>query len=105
MTPTEIDALEAGHELDDLVSQAIDPWENLAGVNLSTQWRPSTDWNDAMFAAEKCRLFVNDRFLDNDVTGHWMVQVVDWCDAEAAWISRHPSGPVAICRAILKVKQ
>ena len=65
------------------------------------QYRPSTDWNDAMLAAEKVGLFDDAQlFMSGPRRGGWWM------------IGRHqprevigdaPTGPLAICLAILRV--
>lgn len=87
-------------EIDDKVSEAIgrDPYE--ARLN---GFMPSTDWNDAMFAAEKAGLWdwnVALRCAD----GTWVVDSIDqwgslYCDE-----AKSESGPLCICQAILKLK-
>lgn len=106
MTTSEIDKLESGVELDRLVAEAIGMETSTAILMpLSTsKFKPSTDWNDAMEAAEKVRLFYPDSFLDFDYACRWRVQELDTCTPEVQVITEHKSGPVAICRAILKAK-
>lgn len=122
MAESEIDALEEGFALDIKVAKAcgikclcstpVDRYYQPTGEPTSLvvddgngdtrRFRPSSDWNDAMMAAEKARLFYPDGFLDFDYRGEWRVQELDMCTPEARIITSHDSGPVAICRAILK---
>ena len=120
MTDDEIDALEAGVRLDFKVAKACGvefysstsigrrgeigpPSVVVLDENKNAKpFRPSSDWNDAMWAAEKARLFYPDGFLDFDHSGEWRVQELDMCTPEARVITSHKCGPVAICRAILK---
>lgn len=160
MTPTEIDALEAGPDLDRLVAKAcgseyetnpnpsgLHDWEVVGGNVYGNAYRcqhchcdcddgaygcgpeppkdgckpspilfrPSTDWNDAMLAAEKVGLFapVGDEsfgFIDRVTDGgpHQYRFCRHRSDDNGLYmrvISRHKSGPVAICRAILKASK
>lgn len=108
MTDAEIDALEAGRELDRLVALECGftlVYDNgYDGEFKAELWpeeprvfRPSSDWNDAMLAAEKAGLF-DEGFLE----GYWSVKKWDSYDPVAIEIASHQSGPVAVCRAILK---
>jgi hypothetical protein len=64
-------------------------------------FRPSTDWNEAMRAAEKVGLLKTYQ-LEQSQNGRYEVRE---CDMHGhVLISEHQSGPVAICRAILKLK-
>jgi hypothetical protein len=110
MTNDEIDKLEAGRELDRLVALNCGftlVYDNgYDGEFKAELWpeepkefHPSTDWNDAMWAAEKIGLFGRlGNCLYQSVDG-WMVLTENDADGP---LSIHDSGPVAICRAILK---
>lgn len=97
MTDVEIEAMPAGPEIDAIVCVAadIDPDPRMVGDGSGRTFSPSTDWNAAMYAAERFGLFDmpilaftdNDRHSDCDETVH----------GEA------PTGPLVICRAILKL--
>lgn len=78
-------------------------------------FHPSTDWNDAMLAAERFGLWNagysgdgrwGGRFLQPPVSDQYQWFVGEWaehCQETGEWISRAPTGPLAICRAILKL--
>jgi hypothetical protein len=123
MTADQIATMEAGPECDRLVAEAIGwtldeeyaPETNGPGLfwrdadGKETQWRahefkPSTDWNHAMFAAERFGLFGEPhRFGLWKSGGNWCVGMDEYPlepgNTEA------PSGPLAICCAILKLSQ
>lgn len=72
-----------------------------------TPFRPSTDWNDAMFAAEKAGLFDG----EPDQCGELFRLSRDWDGWDAERMagqcingSSHISGPLAICQCILRFK-
>lgn len=111
MTPTEIDALKAGPDLDRLVAEAcgiavhtdrlIRPGSTPLG-----QFRPSTSWDDAIRAAEA---FAGEEPFS-------VARLIDYTkdNPECFWETRlryqfnaeyRASGPVAICRAILKASK
>jgi hypothetical protein len=110
MTPTEIDNLPAGAKLDVLVAQAIGDIALAHKVkhgqfdNGEKSFRPSADWNDAMWAAEK----IND--LDDGI-GLCLSAcggVDGWTGWTAQFIGENgrafdKSGPLAIARAIAKI--
>lgn len=101
MTTSEIDNLEAGVELDVAVHKACDipvVWDDKPKGILSFQ--PSSNWNDAMEAAEKVELF-RTYCLNQSYEGSWWVHRHDMNKYLSAFVK---SGPVAICRAILKAK-
>lgn len=63
-------------------------------------FRPSTDWNDAMEAAEKVRLFAvyllgNRAILKRKYKGGWILET----------FAKAPTSLLAICAAILKIKE
>jgi hypothetical protein len=136
MTHAEINALEAGPDLDRLVAEAcgiayetnpnpsgLHDWRSRSLAVQTCSWcnqvfygdfvgppidgckpspvlfSPSVDWNDVMFAAEKCGLF-DDAFLTT-FDSQWQVIIqIDGYGSHDVYVE-HPSGPVAICRAIL----
>jgi hypothetical protein len=128
MAPTDIDNLKPGPETDALVAEALGwilqtertttrtyiDWPSLGrGPNdLEHGYRPvppySTDWNAAMEAAEQtweaarkdARPKRNTRGVQQSERG-WTAWFGGYRHAEA----RAPSGPLAICEAILKAKQ
>ena len=151
MTEHEISNLQPGQELDRLVAEACGMPSRIAsgkcevGYNykrgdgtVTSAWRdfrPSTDWNDAMLAAEKAGLFHfttiqgdQDKlwmrpntqfqaFLTCDC-GYWTVKIYRYFAGYAtgilsraaeqqyvSTIAEDKSGPLAICRAILQAKQ
>lgn len=118
MTHKQIDAMEAGLEMDRAVAEAIgcavEFWMN-------ESFRPSTDMNDAMFAAEAFGLFEaysHDCFMQS-IEGNdlWSVRQRHKHAEElaAAWgapgfplrpegwadVADGTTAPLAICRAIL----
>lgn len=126
MTNDEIDKLEAGVELDRLVAKAcaidviytplaIDPFKLSRNLDDHREviFSPSRCWNDAMLAAEKCDLFSSlgddffgfiDRITDGGAYDYRVCCHYHTSGGElrVRVIAKHPSGPVAICRAILK---
>lgn len=103
MTPTEIDNLPAGDELDRLVAEAIGhvSVREWAFPYRHPYFRPSTDWNDAMLAAEKFGTFsVHHLTKEGD---DWVVGEIDWMMGDFERISTDKSGPLAIARAIAKL--
>jgi hypothetical protein len=65
-------------------------------------WKPSTDWNDAMFAAEKAGVLrIDNNMLWNP--DHWQVGNED----HGSWVivAEDETGPLCICNAILALKQ
>lgn len=126
MTAKQINAMDAGPDMDRLVAEAIgipvqlintdgadnepvraDTTDELCGL----AFRPSSDWNDAMLAAEKFGLFrrwwrhpepfwQGLRFLTQ--CDHWCVS--EWTDETGIGykvVASGKTGPLAICRAIL----
>lgn len=112
MTTEQIDAIEAGPEMDRMVAQAcdLDPPFLLFGetsVGVHSQWKPSTDWTDAMHAAERFGLLRDNehhdtRVLGVEADGVWVIFHLDG-PVVSGFICRAPTGPLAICRAILKL--
>ena len=111
MTDAEIDALEAGRELDRLVALGCGftlVYDNgYDGEFKAELWpeeprvfHPSSDWNDAMWAAEKAGLFGTMEYaLEQSVDGWMIVDAV----FDRPTLACDDSGQLAICRAILKV--
>ena len=132
--------MQPGYELDKAVAEAIDHvWEEttdcfITGVEYDheaaimkcrpSHWNfhPSTDWDDAMLAAEKCGLF-------GDMEGQCQLSTTERIANPRRWtvsqwtvyeqesyegagdekvgcpdIVEHESGPVAVSLAILKLK-
>lgn len=147
-TEQQIDALTEGQELDRLVAEACKikftiTESPLFGQKVQIQvgdlrfvrtFSPSSDWNDAMFAAEKAELFLLttvpadpkipgrhstaqfQAFLTHD-HGCWTVKIYRYFAGYATGImnralehesvsilAEDKSGPVAVCKAILKMK-
>lgn len=138
MTDAEIDALEAGPDLDRKVAAALgwrqstwgfrEAWTNGlrdADGNWDRTFHfgpedaggefdflPSVDWNDAMFAAERFGLAPSTHaLLDCYVLKRlpiesgpvYAVAEIDMMRQGEEWIAHDRSGPLAICRAILKL--
>lgn len=84
----------------------IEVYHHQGGVSLrsgSGHFDPANDWNAAMHAAEKCRLFaVHAAKLDNTDDARWRLSF--WNDDGVKKVFRNDSGPRAICEAILAVK-
>jgi len=121
LTHEQIDALEAGPELDLLVAKAIAvPAVVTDGVcyignsslfqgdYITRLFRPSSDWNDAMAAAEKC---LEQPWLILHEGRYWNVRKKisgvrhlesNEADYRVAPLASSTSGPLSICRAILK---
>lgn len=115
LTDEKIDALDAGPEMDRLVASLLDVpvcvtnGECRIGYNYRTgcgvsgaevEFSPSADWNDAMFAAEKSELLNRLSLIRNAVNGVWQYVLFTW---DQKTIAYDRSGPLAICRAILKL--
>lgn len=113
--------MEAGPDIDSLVAEAIglDVWVTDMFSEAGNQcyrkgpkhpvpgkkWSPSTNWNDAMYAAEKVGLFGEPyvAYLIMESSGNWKVDLSD----DAGLIEREfysHTGPFAICKAILSLK-
>lgn len=96
LTDEQIDAMEAGPEMDRAVNEA-------AGIAVENWSVPSNDWTHAMFAAERFGLFEivgGNGYVLDCVRGEWRVS----CWASPAIPTNTPvPGPLAICRAILKL--
>lgn len=105
MTDEQIDAMEAGLEMDCAVDEAV-YGPDAVGVPYR---KPSTDWADAMFAAEHFGLF--DTILDGHGYGlllrrspdGWQVLHPRFFDGRGDVLTMADTGPLAICRAILKL--
>lgn len=64
---------------------------------------PSTNWSDAMLAAERFGLLDGVRVLTCD-RGSWQVWKIDqFGQVEGPVLASAATGPLAICRAILKL--
>lgn len=87
--------IEAGPELDARIMR-------LVGMP-SGGWCPSTDWRDAMIAAERFGLFEyrGDRFYLTHAQGQWYVSGMFHGCPNSVY---DPSGPMAICRAIIALR-
>ena len=122
--------LPPGLELDKLVAEAIGlphaplygrmwrgtPDEVYHATEFLPMWAPSSLWRDAMLAAERSGLFLTT--CDNPISGGqpgknctltrdfnvWRVQQNHEIDF-GTLISEAPTGPHAICLAILKLKE
>jgi hypothetical protein len=91
------DPLEAGPELDRRVAEIIQPF--VAGmcaearITSENYFKPSTDWNDAMFAAERCP-FVDSIHIER-------TKNLDWYANIAGEIVYARTGPLAISLALV----
>lgn len=113
MTAEQIDAMEAGPEMDAAVGEACDfesgivNGECLRGTDDFPEmvaFRPSTDWNDAMFAAERFGLFDCEVGHEGSLYKNSEIWAVDRVvGAIQVLVATAPTGPLAICRAILKL--
>lgn len=106
--------LEAGPELDALVAKALG-WPCQVGRNHLGKGRvcyltgerakdlpwfyPSTDWSAAMAAAEACSLFDQFRLSHSNQYGLWHI-----LKGNSDSVAFGETGPLAICRAILALK-
>lgn len=118
MTDAEIDAMEAGPECDRLVAEVLGSHPDIdtnppgltrrQGNGYWSEFRPSTDWNDAMFEAERFGMWNTTpsggfrhlhKITWRDADYHIGEQNYDDCET----IASAPSGPLSICRAILKL--
>ena len=112
-----IDTLMAGPELDWLVCQAcgIKAWPPENGgihpvriqdsnLRMLRAFCPSTNWTDAMLAAERTELFEWGAvaLFKSRNTNRW--SVADVFETHHVIAAEADSGPLAICRAILKAK-
>lgn len=117
-----IDDIPAGDELDARVNAIV--------KSPVVQFQPSRNWTDAMWAAESCNLFrpVHAEDLHADTFSREQAYLIQWCGwAVLLWgesvtltcrigepagkpynwrqtISMSESGPLAISRAILKLR-
>lgn len=115
MTTQQIEAMEAGPEMDIAIIEALVAASGerleLHTPRTANEFRPSTDWSDAMFAAEKFGLFDNYKFsqcLTCSTPHSWTVSTGPHGDTEPAGVAsgffaNAETGPLAICRAILKL--
>ena len=131
MTEKEILALEVGPEIDRMVGEVIgafvEPHPNVGNTikrdGVFDNWNPSTDWNDAMWAAEQaafpfsiCKTWSIRSIRDlvsawwggrtfqvgRDCTPQWFV-----CSISTGFMDvdiRGHNGPLAICKAILIIQ-
>lgn len=114
LTPERIDVLEEGRETDILVARAIGLGDSIRdGLAVQIRgdvvvpFRASADWNDAMEAAARFGLFSSlHRLLLRqwDIAGaeDWWVSYAE-SDNAGRDVARARTGPLAICRAILKL--
>lgn len=93
------------------------PTLNMGVLEYMMPFIPSLDWNDAMFAAEKFGLFDTEKhghtmtYSDLSDCGsgdkrRWFIadyESEDIGDQGSSWPTGAPTGPLAICRAILKL--
>lgn len=112
LTDADIDALEAGPTIDALIADVtgLQPQLGKCGCSIPMGgqarliYRPSTCWDTAMEAAEKVELLSCDgqkctgRTVRREASGEWHVGHRWGSDTAIA-----PTGPLAICRAILKL--
>ena len=107
MTAEQIHAMEAGPETDLLVREIVEAAPPLAeppvGFWAWDAFRPSRDWNSAMFAAERFGLFDEaERSLQLWRVG-WVVcrELPEGLRLRDRIVGCANNGPLAICRAIL----
>lgn len=111
MTDEQIDAMQAGPEMDIAVCDACfaPDFYRLTWLMSSRPPCPSSDWNAAMMSAEQFGLFKgNDdgmlRGMERRVFGS-----DDWYVYSRLWdeftVIASGAGPIAICRAILKLSK
>jgi hypothetical protein len=91
--------IKPGLELDRAVAEVVGvpmpPWA-------SEPWSPSTDLNAAFAAAEKVGLLADDRVLFRHRNpDHWVI----WGDYDGSEFARGTTPALAICAAILKLKE
>lgn len=101
MSDTEIDAMEAGSEMDDAIYRIV---ADIEGIGLPPAICPSTDWNDAMFAAETFGLLKSHRLGISSLDGLWELKYYEHYSGNERRAAA-PTGPLAICRAILKLSR
>lgn len=75
------------------------------------EWNPATNWNQAMYAAEKAEMWKTPKYSDQTISliynnGYYAVcksQPSEHVDCQDVWetIAEDQSGPIAICKAIL----
>lgn len=95
---TELPELVSGEETDRMVAVAVG-WQPVPGT-----WLPSTDWTDAMEAAAKVKLFEK-HVLGSSSSLLWTItEVVRRTMRLGFMIAYAESGPLCICRAIVKLK-
>lgn len=122
MTKDQIANIEAGPECDRAVAEAcgLNAKTGRGGVLhvINCEWKmfcPSTDLNDAFFAAERVGLFewgnTDDKFsghcgrwVGKENDGVWSVAVVGWSGSIDEIEGKAPTAALAICRAILILK-
>lgn len=102
MTTDQITLLEAGLECDRLIQQVLG-WSEQGIREIGSAVRPSTDWNDAMYAAERFGLFVSRGMILGHDGEQWVVTEDAEPIAPEFPGTKAPTGPLAICRAILKL--
>jgi hypothetical protein len=71
------------------------------------EFRPSTDWNDAMFAAEKVGMWKDGLVFGKEAyTQENLYYVSQHAHGDYGYnpIGRGETGPLAICRYVLKLK-
>lgn len=123
MTHEQIDALPTGPEMDFAVATILKPQH--AALHKPDngapycelqrdRFRPSTDWNDAMFAAERFGLWtcgkdvgwMGGRFIQPPTLPNEPWRIGEWaetCQEVGSWLPAEPTGPLAISRAILVI--
>lgn len=119
MTTEQIDVLEAGLDMDEAVAEVcgVAGFPHSSGVWLTggadgkgdVPFRPSSDWNDAMYAAERFGLWTSILFgavgpcssgVPPKEYGCFQFDMTHGCNVRFSTAS---TGPLAICRAILKL--
>jgi hypothetical protein len=118
MITEQIESMEAGPEMDMAVAEACresatiyfdhDAQENIClRLPGDVRFRPSTDYNDAMFAAEQFGRgfhmsdYGRSHVANPDRQNKFVVEIVS--ESGVTYTAFAPTGPLAICRAILKL--
>lgn len=114
LTDDQIDAMEAGPEMDRLVGEAVE-WSVVEEFERDISrrewaWRPSKEWAPAMFAAERSGLFsrLNHILAQSEDAAIWIVMPLEnmYSGGDTTIghsIAHGDTGPLAICRGILKL--
>lgn len=112
LTPEKINRIEAGPECDALVAEALGMPANIAEFRAKTTCTLppySTSWDAAMGAATTAGLWDDDCVVSFESCGEfWHVRQFIFrpaggeFDIESHTVTEAPTGPLAVCRAILR---